>query len=464
MQDGKSNDGVTFSVRREFRPVLELISMRTNPKFFLAFSLVVFVACSVTGRAFGQDASKEMEFVCQNIHISPENRSFTADGGSAFINVDHEANCTFTATSSAKWITVTSVIVGTDIGTVYYSVASYGATTPRSGTISVGSQTFVIHQIPETFQGAPPIVWTGMGHTGSVNGVAFSPDGQLLASASSDHTVKVWHVADGTLLRTLTGFFDSVTSVAFSHNGQILAAGSIDRRVKAWRVGDWSVAGSEGTGDFILSVAFSPDDTQLAAAGGYSGNWIHLIRTSDWQDIALLGAGQQQNTSISYSPDGQYLAWAIDGPGVRLQRMPTGSFCMLSEDNYYAYTINSVAFSPNGQQIASGSDSQSVEIWQVANCAESQSFNGPAGFVKSVAYTPDGQMIVAGGQDWSASRGTLLFWRVVDGALLRVYLGETSTAVRAVQYSPNGSRFAYGREDGAVVLARDPFRSSVPPR
>ena len=357
------------------------------------------------------------------------------------------------------------MIVGNDIGTVYYSVAPYSpAMTSRSGAISVGSRTFAIHQIAETFQGAPSIVWTGTGHSGSVNGIAFSPDGQLLASASSDHTVKVWRVSDGALLHTLTGFFDSVTSVAFSHNGQILAAGSIDRSVKAWRVSDWSLAGSEGTGDFILSLAFSPDDTQVAAAGGYSGNWIHLIRTSDWQDIALLGAGQQQNTSIVYSPDGQYLAWAIAGAGVRLQRISTGTFCMLSESNYYGYTINSVAFSPNGQQLASGSDGQTVKLWQVTNCAESQSFNGPAGFVKSAAYSPDGQVILSGGQDWGASRGTLLFWRVADSALMRVYIGETSTAVRAVQYSPNGGAFAYGREDGAVVLAHNPFLTALVPR
>lgn len=442
--------------------------MKTNISSFSRCSLVIFFGCSLVGLAQHSSIAKSNDnapSTCQNLSISPANRSLTGDGGSAFINVDHETNCTFMATSSVKWITVTSVIVGTDIGTVYYSVAPYApAKISRSGTISVGSQTFVIHQIPEPFQGKPPIVWIGTGHTATINGIAFSPDGQLLASASSDHTVKVWRVADGMLLSTLTGFFDRVTSVAFSHNGQILAAGSFDRRVQAWRVADWSLLGSEGTGDFMLSVAFSPDDTQLAAAGGYSGNWIHLIRTSDWQDIALLGPGQQENTSIAYSPDGQYLAWAIAGHGVRLQRVATGSFCMLSEGDYYAYTINSVAFSPNGQQLASGSDGQSVDIWQVANCAELQSLNGPTGFVKSIAYTPDGQVIVAGGQDWGASRGALLFWRVADGALLRVYIGGTSTAVRAVQYSPDGSLFAYGREDGGVVLARDPFRSSVLPR
>jgi WD40 repeat protein len=447
------------------RAISESLDMR--PKYFAIFGLILIITNWLVSTAFAQTGgttiptASQPETSCQNISISPENRSLTADGGSAFINVDHEANCTFTAISSANWIKVTSVIVGTDIGTVYYSVDAYSASTPRSGTISIGSRTFVIHQIPERFQGAPDILWTGAGHTAGINGVAFSPDGQLLASASSDHTVKVWRVADGALLRTLTGFYDSVTSVTFSHNGQILAAGSIDRSVKAWRVNDWSLAGSEGTGDFMFSVAFSPNDTQLAAAGGYSGNWIHLIRTSDWQDLALLGPGQQQNTSIAYSPDGQYLAWAIAGPGVRLQRISTGSFCMLSEGNYYAYTVNSVAFSPNGQELASGSDGQAVEIWQVANCAESQSLNGPAGFVKSVAYAPNGQFILSGGQDWNASRGALLFWRIADGALMRVYIGETSTAVLAVQYSPNGNVFAYGRADGLVVFARNPFSLAI---
>ena len=429
-------------------------------KFLIDLSLALFVVCNWSDLASGQ-SDNAMQPACQNITLQPLNRSFTAEGANTFINVYHESGCSFTASSNDGWITVTSVTPGDTIGTVYYSVAPYSGAGSRSGAITVGSRTFPVYQINEPFQKAPSIVWTRAGHSASVNAVAFSPDGQFLASGSNDRTVKVWRVADGALLGTLTGFFNTVTSVAFSHNDQILAAGSIDRSVRAWRVPDWSFIDSVGTGDFMLSIAFSPDDTQLAAAGGYSGNWIHLMRTSDWQDLALLGAGQQQNNSIAYSPDGQYLAWAIAGPGVRLQRMATGSFCMLSEPNYGGYTVNSVAFSPNGQQFASGSDSQSVDIWQVNNCTLVRSLNGPAGFVKSVAYAPDGKTLLAGGEDYSARRGTLLFWRVADGAFLRAYIGETAGGVPAVQYSPNGNFFAYGRDDGSVVLARDPLRSGI---
>jgi WD40 repeat protein len=423
------------------------------------FGLSLAMANSVSGQRAPKDGGKnglfgeQTETVCQNITLSPPNRSFTAEGGNAFINVQHESGCTFAASSNASWITITSV----DDGTVYYSVAPSGGSTRRTGTISVGSQNFSIYQTKQSLQGSPRIIWTGTSHTASTNAVAFSPNGQLLASASSDRTVKVWRASDGALLQTLTGFFDSVTSVAFSHDGQELAAGSIDRNIRVWNVANWSLIRSVGTTDFIFGVAFSPDDTELAAAGGYSGNWIHIFRASDWQETALLGYGQEENRGIAYSNDGKFLAWAMLYPGVRLQNLATGSFCELSEDTQFGFITNAVAFTPDSQRLASGSDSQAVDVWQVATCAQLLSLNGPSGFVKAVAYSPDAQTILAGGQDYAASRGTILFWRAADGALLRAFVGETATAVLSVQFSPNGKFYAYSRDDGRVVLARNPY-------
>ncbi|MFL6209581.1 MAG: BACON domain-containing protein [Pyrinomonadaceae bacterium] len=386
---------------------------------------------------------------CTNFSISPASRSFAADGGNAFINVDTESYCTWTAQSNAAWLTVTSLVFDPYYGggTVYYSVAPYTGTAPRTGTISIGTQTFTVYQGAEALQGAPDIVWIGTGHTAGANAVAFSPDGQLLASASNDHTVKLWRVADGALLTTLTGFFDPATSVAFSHNGQMLAAGSINSGViKVWHVSDWSLLSTLTTSSYLKAdVAFSPDDTRLAVAS----NGLELWNTSSWQKAAILEGG----FTVVYSPDGQFLAAGVGYEGAKLYQLSNGFTRLLDHRD----RVNSVAFTSDSQTLATGSDDQSVSLWQVANGSQVFNLNGPSGFVKGVAFSPDGQIILAGGQDLLASRGTLLFWRVADGALMRTYIGQTSAGVLAVQYSPNGALYAYARADGVVVVARNPF-------
>lgn len=91
----------------------------------------------------------------------------------------------------------------------------------------------------------------------------------------------------------------------------MLVAGDDDRNMKVWNVSDWSLLRALGNSDFVFGVAFSPDDQTLAVAGGYSGNWIRLWRTSDWQQTAILGYGQAQNNAVAHSPDGQFKAGAL---------------------------------------------------------------------------------------------------------------------------------------------------------
>jgi WD40 repeat protein len=415
----------------------------------------------------GQVVTVTQDGIYCSYTISPRNRSFTAEGGSAFVNMAAHDACSWSALSNDNWITITSGATGSGYGTIYYSVSPNTTGTDRTGTLAIAGQTFTVVQTAET-EGAPDILWTGLGHTAQVNALAFSPDGQMVASASSDHSVKLWRVSDGTLLATLhelidpsaTTHQDVVNTVAFSHDGTMLASGSMDRHIKLWRVSDGALLRTMGGNEFILGLAFSPDDQLLASGGGYSTNEIKIWRLSDGENISIINDNLGANNAVAYSPDGQLLA-AAKAQSVATVFNPSNGNAVqnLGHDG----TVNFVAFSPDGQTLATASDDQSARLWQVGNNFERFALNGPSGFVKSVGFAPDGQTLIAAGQDWGAQRGTILFWRTANGALARAYDQETSTAVFSAQFSPDGSAFAYGLADGRVILARNPLNSPSPP-
>ena len=116
-------------------------------------------------------------------------------------------------------------------------------------------------------------VTTLRGHTAQVNAIAFSPNGQLLASGSDDHVVKVWNVSQGREIESLQHRTDNsrsqIKAVAFSPNGQRLATAGM--HVKLWNIHNWSAVTTLRHDDWVWTVAFSPDG-RLLATGEESGS------------------------------------------------------------------------------------------------------------------------------------------------------------------------------------------------
>ena len=204
-----------------------------------------------------------------------------------------------------------------------------------------------------------------------VRSVAFSPDGQQIASGSLDCTVKVWDCASGACTQTLEGHSDWVKSVAFSPDGRQIASGSEDRTVKVWDCASGACTQTlEGHSNYVESVAFSPDGRQIA-----SGSEDCTVKVWDCASGACtqtLEGHSSSVESVAFSPDGTQ---TLEG---------------------HSNWIKSVAFSPDGRQIASGSGDRTVKVWDRESGACTQTLEGHSDWVKSVAFSPDGQEIASG--------------------------------------------------------------------
>ncbi len=154
---------------------------------------------------------------------------------------------------------------------------------------------------------AVSLLRTLKGHTKDVTSVAFSPDGQTLASGSDDGTLRLWNLASGKELRTLTRHTYSVISVAFSPDGQTVASCGSDTKIKLWNL----ASGKElrtltGHTNMILSVAFSPDGQTLASGSG--DQTIKLWNLASGKELRTLTGHTSYVLTMAFSPDGQTLA------------------------------------------------------------------------------------------------------------------------------------------------------------
>jgi len=301
-----------------------------------------------------------------------------------------------------------------------------------------------------------PVMLTGS----SVNSMAYSPDGRLLATADQD--LELWSPATCALLAYRSVPAAYVNAVAFAPHAPILAAGYANGTVQLWNTagGTLTPLGAPFLGSATEpaeSVAFSPNG-DLLAEGGNDG-MVRLWSVSDPAHPRLLAAvndaGISYVFSVAFSPDGRALAAASSDGVTRLWTVtdparPRRLGPALSGPTSYAL---SVAFSPDGRALAVGSADKTVRLWNIADPARpvrlGSPLTGPSGYVYSVAFNPDGHTLAAGVTD-----GSVWLWNTANPGRpgLLATLSGPANHVFDVAFSPSGQTLAAGSEDGTLRL------------
>jgi eukaryotic-like serine/threonine-protein kinase len=280
------------------------------------------------------------------------------------------------------------------------------------------------------------------GHDGGVWGLAFSPDGRLLASCGEDNRACVWDVTTGTLAAEMRGHTSKVLHVAFRSDGARLLTASADGTVRQWDVTNGREVQppyERHTGE-VLAAIFSPDGRLIASAG--SDRVVRIWQAAGRSEVAVLHGHARDVTELAFSADGRRLAsasrgdypWQGDGSTRLWEVDPAAGLRVLRGHTTYVYPV---ACSPDGRWIASGSWDKTVLLWDAQTGETCAKLRHP-GIVFTLAFGPDSSWLVTGcDQDQH-----LRIWSLAASAEAREVIEGPGARNIGVAVSPDGGRLA----------------------
>ena len=297
--------------------------------------------------------------------------------------------------------------------------------------------------------------------------VAFSPDGQLLASGSMDRTFKLWNLGSSKEIIT-SEHPGEIGSIVFSPDGKTLVSGSRDGTIKFWDISSGKETNTlKSSSGLLTSISLNPDGKTLAigSAVGFSrdqsGGWvssgsakIELWDIPSNKLIHTLSGDSSTVSSVAFLPGGKILAsGGYDSRTVKLWNPETGELLRNFQLKKDSSKVTSIAFSPDGKTLAAGTFDQMILLWDLGNAQPITSFEIKPKFgsdsIHTVAFSPDGSL-------FAGSNSSMIdIWETKTWQKKMTVNPSTEGRFiffESVAFSPDWKTVALGTGDGTVKL------------
>lgn len=292
---------------------------------------------------------------------------------------------------------------------------------------------------------------------GIFNHIAYSPDGKQLALAAS---IGIWLYDTDTYkpLSLLTGHTDRVLSVAYSADGKILASGSSDGTIRLWDPQTTkNIAVLRGNQNGVTHIAISGDSRKLASVGA-DEKFVRLWDINTHRHITDIKGKFNAIYSLAFSPDSDIIAAGdVDGTVKILSTEKRKQIASLvghdlaPSDITEPGSVLTLAFSPDGETLASGSRDTTIRLWNTKTTYHKVTLTGHSGWVTTVVFSSDGKTIASGATytHWS-SDSSIRLWDAKTGKHVRTI--ETPNLVRLLAFSPDNETLASINTNNAIHI------------